>query len=204
MKTFEQLLMDMRISHERSPLINDQPFKLYDLMSEGVIIPIDLKVNSLDVNELNNNEEFKKLKIFFDNSSTDSYYYNNKISIGTKDVRSKTELASRIGHELIHAVQDERSSKKYLNFHDGLEQLWKKAKKELDLDTLYKLRDEITSIQNFKNPYERMAYAYAFVKLGKENDNTLNEILNLVLKAYPEFKNDKQFMKYLYQYYEAI
>lgn len=201
---FKEYLKESRISHEKNIILNEEMFGLYNFLNEGIIIPNTVIIKTLDVDELNSDEEFKALNITFI-TSKDSYYKNGKIFIGMKDINSKSELSSKIGHELIHAIQDEKSNKRYLNFHNNLEKLWKKfiqnkgSQLELNL-----IRNTIIEIRDFKNPYERMAYAYEFVSIGKNLGYNLHEIIKFTLDVFPEFQKDKQYMTYMYKYFEVL
>ncbi len=176
------------------------------LMSEGIIIPITFKLKSLNVDYLNNNQILKDLNITF-NKADESFYKDGRITIGIKSISTIEQLSSKIGHELIHAIQDERSKKQYLNFHNSLEKLWNKSLSKLDSlspSDIKDLRSSIILKRDFLNPYEKMAYAYEIVSQAKLKSVRIEHIIQWINEVYPEFTKDKQFLKYLYEYYTNI
>ncbi len=214
MKSFEEFLESNefkgRIHNARNRIDNADVELLVPrcgnsiLINEGIIIPIDFKVTTLDLEELNSNNVFKNLNIIFTNNE-DSFYKGGVINIGIKNVTNKTQLSSLIGHELIHAIQDERSKGKYLNYIHKLDNILKLKIRsgKYFLEDLKRLSGINNTSFLFKNPYERMAYAYQMVKEFK-NNFSIGELIQLIQLLYPEFNKDKQFLKYLYQYYENI
>ena len=169
-----------------------------EILSEGIIIPPNFSIKSTDINYLLNEPLFKELGVEFDDSSSEIYYERGKIFIGTEGIRSKSVLASKIGHELVHKMQDIKSSGKFISWAKALHKEF--SSKPYVRDAIK--QQELLRKINFQNNFERMAYAYEFSSLFDEEgiDNALNNIN----KLFPEFRGDKQFMKYLYQYFEYL
>ncbi len=176
-----------KLSIEAPPSVNSL------LITEGIIFPLNVKLSDddIDVNTLNNMSKFRDMNILFGYDifpDGGGAYRDGKILIDIKGVRTARELINLIRHEIIHAIQDERSQGKFNS--------WK------SVDIFHKNPNKIF----FNNPYERMAYAFQFVTNYKDHieNGSFEDMYYKILKAYPEFKNDKQFKTYLGRYYTEI
>ncbi len=193
--TFGEYLKRTRI-HSITPAYSNA------ILSEGIIIPNMMTVNTLDVEKLNNDSNMKELNIEFVDNVEGGWYREGKIIIGMIGIESKQQLSSLIGHELIHAIQDEKSKSKFMNFAKVLDSKLQKSK---DIESFKHKLDKNDFKINFDNPYEKMAYAYQFVSEYKSVINkSIEDLIEFIYDAYPEFNKDKKFLKYTYQFYEKL
>jgi hypothetical protein len=177
----------------------------YDMTNEGVIYPINITIDTLDVDILNSQSKYKLMNIKFFNDNL-RYYKNGHIHIGVYDTNLKS-LELILQHEIIHAIQDERSQSKFNNYKQSLiNGLLKKYANNRLLD-INKEKNKIVIITKFNNPYEKMAYAFMLVKEYKMldiDDPSVESLLSIAKIQYKNIKQDKQFKKYVGIYYQGL
>jgi hypothetical protein len=198
MRTFRE--MALALSQDSITEKEFNPIESLFLLHEGVIYPIKIKIPAdYSIEELN-----KRFKDFIHFSNTKgTFYKNGKIYIKISGKESIKEIEGMISHEMIHAVQDERSKGKFLKFRDALNGILEKYLEMTDSELL-KHKDEILKITHRikkDNPYEKMAYAYQMVSTFKGR-KSLKEMIDLSKNLFN--LNDKEYLKYLGIYYMNI
>lgn len=175
----------------------------YDsLILEAIINPGEIKIESKDINYLNNS--FKKLKISFrDGPLLRGYNLENEIIIVIAKNDKLEEIEAMIGHEIIHREQIKKSDK-------YLEQTINLVNKINELATLFnnthdiKYQKEREKLYNFftnGSVYELMAYAYQLVKDRKNYKlNTISDIIDFYSKILG-YEAPKKFVKYVRMYW---
>lgn len=158
--TFREFLAESRRSPEHSSHTTINQDDTIELLYEKIIIPKfepDEEL-TLDINILNSMDYFKNLDIKFTNTDDSTYHPKEGIKIGMNLITNLIQLKSSIKHEIIHAMQFERSQSKYLNYAKSLEKNFKKAVTSGKFKSKEEFYSEYENIKyqiEFDNPYEK-------------------------------------------------
>lgn len=189
--------------------------KFKDLL-EGIIVPKKLKITTTDIDELE--ELFAATIVTFEEADEvdecrAAYIPElDEIIVHVHPDMNINTLEYLIQHEIIHSIQDDKSNMRMAASIEkeriAIDKVTKKIQKlnpKKDIDKIMKLSQELSDLEadrGFLNVEEYMTYAYAFVKLRK-NDN-----YNQTLKEAEEWwkkitgkKLDKKLLKYFGSYW---
>lgn len=201
-----------KFENHGGPEIKHIKEKMMSLIQEGIIEPYMIKINSYDETALN--KQFKKDKIIFqydDSQELNGYYdkQNDEIHIIYSKDDTYEQIEAMVGHEFIHKIQHKRAGENYFKQSEKaikeLNDIFNKLKdlsknllvhrKEFDkLNILY--AEKLKHFQ-YLSSYEKMAYAYQYVKNNKNKDPY--DILETI--KFPEMRNDAKFRKYIGMYW---
>lgn len=182
-------------------------------LQEGIIIPDKLKIVTTNIKKLN--KQFQNTIISFEEVDSEeevggSYIpATEEIIINVYKNMSLNTLEALINHEIIHSIQDDKSS---MRMEQELNAEYKKIENLVKkLDSLNSKSPEYNIVKakldksSFKHLFgthqEKMTYSYMFVKMAKDkNLNTPDEVVQEAEK-WLNIKLDKQFKKYIGMYW---
>lgn len=175
----------------------------YDsLILEAIINPGEIKIESKDIDYLNNS--FEKLKITFrEGPLLRGYNTGTEIIITISKNDKLEEIEAMIGHEIIYREQMKKSDK-------CMEQTINLVNRINELATLFnnthdmkyqKERDKLYNFFTNGSVYELMAYAYQLVK--DRQNYKLNNIADIVdfYSKILAYEAPKKFIKYVRMYW---
>lgn len=186
-------------------------------ISEGIIVPDKIKINSKDANDIKKlNKQFKDTVISFEmsNGGAHAAYVPELDEIivyldkdGEMDAGT---LETLIQHELIHLTQDQKSGmrmgptiqKDYEKLRAMNKEVQKCGEDEEICPNLIKDYRELVAKMDYLNPEEEMAYAFMYAKMYRKLK--MKEVLKKMFNEWKEWtskKPSKRMLKYFYSYW---
>lgn len=165
-------------------------------ISEAVIEPERILINTYDEKSLNSLYNKYNIKFKYDNNIVLSGYYDKQsdiIQINYSKTDNFNEIEAMIGHEMVHKIQHKHSEKYFEQSERLVNQINENSRilQELfDENTVESmknwkiLREKTLKLYNdflYNTVYEKMAYAYSEVKMNK--NKTPSEIVKKLEKV---------------------
>jgi hypothetical protein len=190
---------------------NDNLIKFNMFLSEAVIEPEKIKINTLNDGKLN--KQYQKFNIIFhfgDYKLKGRYDKKSDIiDIFYSDADTLEEIEAMIGHEMVHKIQHKHSNKYFEQSEKIINQINSNEKKLIELFSINTkesmrewniLRQKNLKIYNdylYNTVYEKMSYAYQEVKM-----NTSGKINDIIVKLERMgFIVDNKLRKYIGMYW---
>lgn len=180
------------------------------LFGDAVIEPERVSLPHLDISSLNQFYDDIAFTRDLDKNNYQAKYDpatgQIEVTFGT-NVR-KSEVEAILTHEIIHKQQESRSNNKFSEQQGRIVQKINQLSKQINTSVNITKKRELTKLRNdllrhfsYETPYEKMAYAYQYVKLRR------NFKLRSPVDVIDQMKKDghtvdNKLKKYIFMYWE--